>query len=47
MKDDLVSSALILSKKKQSKKDEYTKSIYLIDHRLNAFQFKDRDVPKG
>lgn len=47
MKDDLVSSALILSKKKQSKKDEHTKSIYLIDHRLNAFQFKEREVPKG
>ena len=48
--DELVSSALTLSKKKVSKKEEKAiakKSIPLLDYKVMAFQFRDKEIAKG
>jgi hypothetical protein len=45
-----VSSALTLSKKQVSKKEEEAiakKSIPLLDYKVMAFQFRDKEMPKG
>jgi hypothetical protein len=48
--DELVSSVLVLSRKKVSKKEEEPmakKSIPLLDFKVMAFQFRDKEMPRG